>query len=179
MSEYWPADIDLKDTANPLEILEEAAKAWTKATSGTVELLIQTATSKSKYDLLQVHGKHVPSGRTVSLFSVVHRPHDPYPARIQLDDEGLPDFFKKVYYEPGRTAFASAISALSEKTERQKVTSEWVCDVPSEFRSKLRDALNDGAVKTKILNLIAAPKQMQQPKPEVEPLATNRPQDAH
>jgi putative intracellular protease/amidase len=169
MSDYWPDGIDLNDVASPLEILKEAAKGWSEKSGGTVELLIQPATSKSNYDMLLVHGKHVPSGRTVSLFSVVYRPGAPYPARLQLDDEDLPDLFKKVYYQPGPLTIMGAMASMAGNTEGRQVTNKWVCDVPSEFRTKLRNAFNEGGVKTKILNLIAVPKQVEQPKPDIEP----------
>lgn len=169
MSDYWPRGIELNDVASPLDILEDAAKGWSEKTGGIVELLIQPATSTSKNDMLIVHGKHVPSGRTVSLFSVVHRPGAPYPARLQLDNDDLPDFFKKAYYQPGAYSMRAAIGAIAGSAEGRQVTNEWVCDVPSEFRTKLRDAFNDGGVKTKILNLIAAPKQAEQPQPDSEP----------
>jgi hypothetical protein len=98
--------------------------------------------------MLIVHAKHVPSNRTVTLFSVVHRADAPYPARIQPRNEELPNFLKKTYFKSG-------VADLAAQINGEVLTDNWVCDTPNEFRSRLEDVFDLGAVKSEILNLIA------------------------
>ncbi|MGD0384459.1 MAG: hypothetical protein ABSA77_13140, partial [Thermoguttaceae bacterium] len=106
MTDFWPNGLELSDTQSPMDILYDARRNWESESKGLLTLILQTAKSKSKNDMIIVHAKHVPSDRTASLFSVVCRPGAPYPARIQPRDDAVPDFFKKSYYEPPRnTAF--------------------------------------------------------------------------
>jgi hypothetical protein len=100
--------------------------------------------------MLIVHAKHVPSNRTVTLFSVVHRPGAPYPAKIQPRDDELPDILKKSYYRPGIADLAMI------KTSGQHVTNQWVCDTPAEFRSEVQKVFNLGVIKSEVLSLVSA-----------------------
>ncbi len=152
MTDFWPSGLDLNDTISPLEILQSAQQEWTEQSRGVLGLVIQEAESTSGNHLLIVHAKHVPSNRTVTLFSVVHRVDAPYPARIQPRDNELPDILKKSYYQPGFADFTTGGLALSQG---RKVTNKWVCDTPSEFRSQLKDVFNLGSVKSEVLSLVS------------------------
>ncbi len=151
MTNYWPSGLDLSDTSSPLEILQSARDEWTEQSKGLLTLVIQEAKSTCNNHMLIVHAKHVPSNRTVTLFSVVHRPDAPYPATIQPRGDELPNVFKKSYYKPGFANIAAGM-ALSQSRE---VTNEWVCDTPSEFRPKLERVFNLGALKSEVLSLVS------------------------
>ena len=115
-------------------------------------MVIQEAETTNGNHMLVVHVKHVPSNRTVTLFSVVHRSTAPYRAKIQPRDNELPDILKKSYYQPDLVArMAPGIGTLTG----QKVTNKWVCDTPSEFRSTLRDVFNLGILKSEVLSLVS------------------------
>lgn len=147
MSNFWPSGLDLSDTQTPREILKAANEDWQTSSDGVMELVLQDATSKSGNSMIIVHAKHVASNRTSTLFSIVHRPNNPYPVTIQLEDEDLPNFLKKSYVRP-------SISIAMELMGRsESVSNPWVSDTPSEFRKKLAEAFNLGSVKSKILNL--------------------------
>jgi hypothetical protein len=152
VTDFWPSGLDLSDTSSPLEILQSAQQEWTEHSGGLLGLVIQEAESASGNHLLILHAKHVPSNRTVTLFSVVHRVDAPYPAKIQPRDNELPDILKKSYYQPGFTELTTAGFALSQG---RKVTNKWVCDTPSEFRSQLKDVFNLGSVKSEVLSLVS------------------------
>ncbi|MEM6839918.1 MAG: hypothetical protein AAF609_24160 [Cyanobacteria bacterium P01_C01_bin.120] len=151
MSNFWPKGLDLKDISSPHTILEAARQDWHEHSNGLLTLVIQETESEEGNAMLIVHAKHVPSNRTVTLFSVVHRADGPYPARIQPRNEELPNFLKKTYNQSGTANLAKTLSALTAGT----VTNPWVCDTPGEFRSRLEDVFDLGAVKSEILNLIA------------------------
>jgi hypothetical protein len=173
MSDFWPSGLDMQDTASPEVILSTAGKEWSEESGGVVTLVIQGAESKGGDRLLIVHAKHVPSDRTVKLFSVLHRPNAPYPARIYPDEDKVPDYLKKRYYDPGFSlgSMRAVASVLSER-EAREVTNEWVCDTPREFRSHLIEALNQGVVKSEVLGLIAGASST----PEARPGATSTPE---
>lgn len=149
MSDFFPSGITLDDTASPLEVLEAAQQEWTEQSGGVLTLVIQRAESKNGNLMLIVHGKHVPSNRTVQLLSVVHRPAAHYPATIQPRDDDLPDFLKKTYYQPGLQL------TMPFATRGYQVTNEWVCDTPAEFRQKLKEAFNLGVIKSEIISLVS------------------------
>lgn len=150
MGKFFPAGIKLDDTQLPIEILQEAVHDWETETGGQLTLVLQTATAKDGDDMVFVHGKHVPSNRTITFFSVVSRPGSPYPARIQTKTSELPVFYRKKYYQPG---LAEGI-AFTRDIQGRTVTNEWVAETPSEFRNKLVDAFNLGNVKSELLNLL-------------------------
>lgn len=113
-------------TMTPKEILTVTQEEWCTSRNGT-ELVLQDATSRSGDSMTIVHVKHVASNRTFKLLSVVHRPGEPYPVTIDVEADGLQDFLKETY--------------------------DWVAGTPSEFRSKLANALTLESVKSTILNL--------------------------
>lgn len=152
MNNFWPSDLNLGDTSSPLEILQLAKQEWTEMSDGLLTLVIQEAESTNNNHMLIVHAMHVPSNRTVTLFSVVHRPSAPYPVTIQPRDNELPNIFKKSYYKPG---FADITAGVGSMAGRQ-VTNNWVCDTPAEFRYQLAEAFNLGTVKSDVLSLVSA-----------------------
>jgi hypothetical protein len=154
VTQFWPPGLDLTDTASPLDILEEAQREWAEQSQGLLALVIQEAESTDGDRMLIVHAKHVPSNRTATLFSVVHRSDAPYPAKIQPRENELPDFLKKSYYRPG---IGDLSAGMGLATGRQ-VTNKWVCDTPSEFRSELRNVLNLGIVKSEVLSIVSGHK---------------------
>lgn len=150
MSKFFPVGIQLNDTQTPIEILQDAVRDWETESEGQLTLILQTGTATDGDDMIFVHGKHVPSNRTITLFSVVFRPGGPYPARIQLKTNELPTYYRKSYFQPG------LVDGLTLKADMQgrTVTNEWVAETPSEFRTKLVNAFNLGVVKSEILNLL-------------------------
>lgn len=149
MSTFFPEDLDLKDTSSPLDILKSAKEDWSNHSNGMLDLIVQEAVSANKNDLLIIHARHVPSNRTITLFSVAQRPNAPYPARIQPKGDELPDLFKKTYYQPGIADMGSVFRAGGQ------ITNEWVCDTPAEFRSKLKKVFNLGTLKSDVLSLVS------------------------
>lgn len=151
MSNFWPSGLDLNDTQSPRDILKVAQEDWFTSSNGLIELVLQDAMSKSDNSMIIVHAKHVASNRTSTLFSVVHRPNNPYPVTIQLDDENLPDFLKKSYPHPSATSAVRAMIGVTDAV----VSNPSVSDTPAEFRRKLTETFNLGSIKSKILNLVA------------------------
>lgn len=152
MGKFFPAGIALDDTQAPIEILQEAVLEWETETGGQLTLVLQNATTKDGDDMVIVHGKHVPSNRTITFFSIVSRPGSPYPVRIQTKNNELPVFYRKKYYQPGLAEAMTFKADLQGRT----VTNDWVAETPSEFRNKLSDAFNQGIVKSEILNLLSS-----------------------
>jgi len=155
MSNFWPSGLDLSDTQTPREILTVAQKDWFTSSGGVMELVLQDATSKSGHSMIIVHAKHGASNRTSTLFSVIHRPSNPYPVTIQLEDERLPDFLKKSYTYTRLNLGITTAEIMGQKSE-ESVSNPWVSDTPSEFRKKLAEAFNLGTIKSRILNLASA-----------------------
>lgn len=152
MSNFWPFDLKLDDTQTPMEILRVAQEDWNTNSSGMLALVLQEAKSQSGNDMLIIHVKHVPSNRTATLFSVVHRPGAPYPATIQPKEDDLPNILKKSYYKPGFADIGAGISSIQGHT----VENKWVSDTPADFRAKLKEVFNLGFVKGEILNLVSS-----------------------
>jgi len=152
MSDYWPSGLELSDTRSPMEILRDAQEDWQTNSSGVLALVLQEAESQSGNDMTIVHAIHVPSNRTATLFSVVHRPNRPYPATIQPKDDDLPNLLKQSYYKLGFATIGTALISA----QRSTVTNKWVCDTPSEFRTKLEKVFNLGVVKSEVLNLVSS-----------------------
>lgn len=153
MSNFWPDDFEVKDTQSPREILKAAQEEWQTKSDGIMDLVLQDAESKSGNPMIIVHAKHLTSNRTVTLFSIIHRPNRPYPATIQPKEDDLPRFLKKSYYKPS----ANVTSALDTLTRMQgeTVSNEWVSATPSEFRKKLAEVFNLELIKSEILNLLS------------------------
>ena len=168
MSEFWPDDLELEDTLSPREILKEARSEWEERSGGQFTLILQETISKTGNDMLIVHAKHEPSGRTAELFSVVHRPDLSYPATIQPKSEDLPSFLKKEY--TARSAgYMHAAAQLGVQDE--VVRNRWVADTPAEFRSKLREVLTLGTTKSEIVSLAAARPPAAQPADKTQQVA--------
>ena len=158
MSSFWPEGIKLSDTQAPREILEAAQEDWQTNSDGIMDLILQDAESESGNSMIVVHAKHVLSNRTATLFSVVHRPDHPYPVTIQIKEENLPNFLKKSYYRSGSASLFGTQANIASLTGGT-VSNRWVSDTPPEFREKLADAFNLGAVKGEILNLASTAKE--------------------
>ncbi len=150
MSNFWPSGLELSDTQSPMEVLESAQNDWVVKGEGVMALILQKTVSTDGYDMIVIHANHIPTNRTVTLFTVVHRPDTPYPATIQLKDDDLPDFLKKSYYQSGTAHLGSVISEI----QGREVTNRWVSNTPSEFRAKLIEVFNLGLVKTAIVSLL-------------------------
>jgi hypothetical protein len=154
MSNFWPKGIELTDTESPRQILDTAQREWNAESSGVLTLVFQETKSESGNDMIIVHAKHVPSNRTVTLFSVIYRPNTPYPVTIQPKDDVLPNYLKKSYYKPG-TVDTALIESRILNSQGHQVTNDWVADAPSEFRRKLEEVFNLGIVKSEILSLVS------------------------
>ena len=160
---FWPQDIQLSDTQSPREILNTAQEEWRTSSDGIMELVLQDAISESGNSMIIVHAKHVISSRTATLLSIVYRAGYPYPVTIQPKGVDLPIFLKKSYYKPGARFLADMKEnipliptmsiAENQGVVGKQVLNQWVSDTPSEFREKLVEAFNLGAIKSEILNL--------------------------
>lgn len=151
MSVFWPSDIDLSDTQSPREILQAAQEDWRTGSQGLMQLILQDAQSQSGNPMIIVHAKHVPSNRTSKLLSIIYRPETPYPLTIQPEDENLPKFLKKSYFQ--RSAASTLATTVNLGIVEGEVLNQWVADTPAEFREKLEEAFNLGSIKSKILSL--------------------------
>lgn len=149
MTNFWPTGLDLTDTSSPFEILQSARQEWTDQSKGALTLVIQKTKSANGNHVLIVHAKHVPSNRTVTLFSVIHRPGAPYPAKIQPREDGIPDILKKSYYRPGLDDLDVIPNPIGEQ-----VTNKWVCDTPAEFRAQLKEVFNLGSLTSDVFSLV-------------------------
>lgn len=152
MRKFWLEGLSLSDTQSPYEVLESAREEWETASNGALTLVIEQIEAERESTKLTVHAKHVPSNRTATLFSVIHRRNVPYPVTIQPREDNLPDILKKSYYEPGIIEFDPRMH------EGRTVENEWVSDTPAEFREKLSKAFNLSDVKTAIFNLTSSTK---------------------
>jgi hypothetical protein len=152
MSNFWPKGLELSDTQSPMGILETAKHDWDTNSNGALSLVLQEAKSTSGHHMIIVHAKHLTSNRTVTLFSVVHRPNAPYPATIEPKGDDLPTFLKKSYYQPG---FADSVGG-SLLQQGKTVNNSWVSETPSEFRRNLEQVFNLSTVKSEILSLVSS-----------------------
>jgi hypothetical protein len=152
MSDFWPKGLELSDTQSPMGILENAKHDWNTNSNGALGLVLQETKSTTGNYMIIVHAKHLPSNRTVTLFSVVHRPNAPYPATIEPKGDDLPTFLKKSYYQPGFTENIGGSLLQQGRT----VKNSWVSETPSEFRKNLEQVFNLGTVKSEILSLVSS-----------------------
>ncbi len=150
MSEFWPEGIDVDDLRSPRDILDSAKTQWTAESGGVFTLVLQDAKSTNGNNMVLVHAKHQPSNRSAELFTVVHRPREPYPVTIQPKDEDLPNFLKKKYRSFGLADVGSLATPLGGE-----IHNEWVAESPKEFSAKLMEAFNLVAVKATMWNLAA------------------------
>lgn len=152
MSNFWPNGLDISDTQSPREILKVAQEDWHQSSGGVMELILQDAKATTDDVMVIVHAKHVASNRTSKLFSIVHRPNNPYPVTIQLENKDLPNFLRKTYSRSN----SSLSAALEAMATNQTVSNPWVSDTPAEFREKLAKAFNEGSLKSIVFNLVSA-----------------------
>lgn len=146
MNSFWPEGLEFEDIQTPDRILENAREEWETKSDGILTLAFQKAKSQGNLEMIIVHAKHIPKNLTAELFTVVHRPGSPYPARIVPKDGDLPDSLKKSYYKPG-------FGSIMLDTAGENVVNKWVSDLPAEFRKNLAEAFNLSSVKTAILGL--------------------------
>jgi len=151
MTDFWPSGIELDDTDTPMQILESARETWLERSAGELTLALQETETTDNDSMIIVHAQHVETKRTVTLFSVLHRPDAPYPARIQPRDDALPDFLRKRYYKPGIGDIAANFNTTGRTVENQ-----WVCETPAEFRQELKNVFNLGMLKSEILSLVSS-----------------------
>lgn len=149
MSEFWPDGLDLSNSQTPREFLEAAREEWDATSHGMLTLVFHDAESESGNAMIVVHAHHVPTNRTAELFSIVHRSSAPYPATIQPRETDLPKVLKKSYYEPGIGEYGVSLP------KGHNVTNEWVSATPSEFRQKLKKAMNLEVVQYEIFRLVS------------------------
>jgi hypothetical protein len=154
MSNFWPKGIEISDTQSPMQILETAQEEWHLNSDGLLTLVLQGTKSKAGNDMIIVHAKHIPSNRTVTLFSVVYRHNTPYPATIQPKDDDLPNYLKKEYNKSG------ALTDVVRQLGSERVSNTWVSDEPSEFRKKLEQVFNLSVVKSDIVNLLSTSREV-------------------
>lgn len=153
MSNFWPEGFELDDIQSPREILEDASVEWATKSNSRLMLITQDGVTTKNDAMLIVHAYDVHRDRTVSLFTIIHRPMSPYPATISLPSDDLPPYLRKEYYSRGiydRT--------LPAGLKGSTVINEWVCETPAELRRKLSEALNSARVKSAIVNLLSLPK---------------------
>ncbi|MGB3494820.1 MAG: hypothetical protein WBA57_18975 [Elainellaceae cyanobacterium] len=151
MGNFWPSGIELSDTQSPKQILEVAQEDWCTSSNGVMELILQDRETESGNPMIVVHAKHVPSNRTAALFSIVHRPGNPYPATIQPKDEKLPNFLKKSYHHRPATLFSVTEELINP--QGRTISNQWVSETPAEFREKLAEAFNLGTIKATMVHL--------------------------
>ena len=153
MSSFWPEGLSVTDVQSPYEILESAREEWETASDGVLTLVLQRSESKDGNSIITVHVKHIPTNRTATLFSVIHRLTEPYPVSIEPKvEDNLPDILKKTYYYQNIPYHPSP----EDEEEGWTVTNKWVSDTPSEFRKKLTEAFNLSEVKAAVLNLTSS-----------------------
>lgn len=163
MSSFWPEGLSVSDVRVPYEILEAAREEWETASNGVLTLVLQKSESEDGIETITVHAKHIPSNRTVTLFSVIHRQKEFYPVTIQpREKEKLPSILKKSYYQPKSQGIGIGLGVVMKATQREektvtkKFTNKWVSDTPSEFTEKLTEAFNLSVVKSAVLNLASS-----------------------
>ncbi len=155
MSKFWPEGLSVSDIRSPYEILKNAQEEWETASDGVLTLVFQESEPNDGIETITVHAKHIPSNRTVTLFSVIHRQKEFYPVTIQpREKEKLPSILKKSYYQPGSEAIG--VGFVAQWREGKTVTNKWVSDTPSEFTEKLTKAFNLSEVKAAVLNLTSS-----------------------
>lgn len=157
MSTFWPTDLSVTDLQSPWQILNTAREEWEAESGGAMTLILEKAESNGNAMII-VYGQHIPSNRTASLFSVIHRMNANYPVTIQPKDDDVPLFLQKSYVETvggGLSGLVEMSKIVSGARTERTVKNEWVCDTPSEFRAKLKKVFNLGAIKSEIINLIS------------------------
>ncbi|MDU9047873.1 MAG: hypothetical protein Q3M30_03420 [Candidatus Electrothrix sp. Rat3] len=156
MNIFWPEGLSVSDVRSPYEILESAREEWETASDGVLTLVFQESEPNDGIETITVHAKHIPSNRTVTLFSVIHRLNEPYPVAIQpREEKNLSNILKKTYRQPrfGSMVAIAKVASVSEDKKDRARRNEWISDTPSEFRNKLTEAFNLSVVKSAVVNL--------------------------
>jgi hypothetical protein len=162
MNIFWPEGLSVSDVRSPYEILESAREEWETASDGVLTLVFQESEPNDGIETITVHAKHIPSNRTATLFSVIHRLNEPYPVTIQPRIEhNFPDILRREYYQHNPNYYPYNPDQVSpefedEDEEGWTITNKWVSDTPSEFRKKLTEAFNLSEVKAAVLNLTSS-----------------------
>lgn len=153
MTDFWPKDLEISQNGrSPEAILQDAQRDFETKSQGLVELALHPSVSTRGNTYTQVYARHNPSGRTSTLFAVVHRPEKPYPVRLQPNDQDLPDGFRKKYTRYFDETFKIAAS-MRFGPEPETVENPWVATSPNEFQRLLRRIFNTEFVKSEIVNL--------------------------
>ncbi|QGJ70949.1 Hypothetical protein PBC10988_26520 [Planctomycetales bacterium 10988] len=160
MSSFWPSGIELKNIQSPIEILKEAQRDWDSNSDGILNLVLNTIKVEGINGLLIemriiVDIKHIPSNRTATVFTVLHRQNSPYPVSIILEEEELPDILRKSYTVSGRKGIETVLESVRGTKETITVNNEWVADTPLEFRENLQKVFNRSYLKSMVTNLIS------------------------
>ncbi len=153
MGSFWPKGIDIKDVAAPYEILQLANQDWLTESEGLLSLVIQEKEPEEGMEEFIVHALHIPSDRSVTLFSVTQLGDTPYPARITLRGDRIPIFLQKEYHRTKKGILADA-NALYESKEL--IANKWVSETPADFRKHLSEALNSSETKSVVFSLLAS-----------------------
>ena len=90
------------------------------------------------------------SGRSATLFHVIHRYDAHYPATFKVDSEDLPQFLQRIY----ETEY---YRGYDDDSPPEYIENLWVCADAVEFSSKLEKVFNLADVKTSVYNLLAGP----------------------
>lgn len=155
MSNFWPSDLNLKDTSSPSEIITEASKEWHTRSQGQLVLQAEPYETDEGDEALTVFVQHIPTSRAISLFTVNYRANHPYPARFFPKGDELPNYLKKSYKS---RSLLSTVS-LDNLSTGQQIQNEWVCDTPTEFRENLKKIINLGSIRSRIVSLLSSPNQ--------------------
>lgn len=133
MAEFWPSGFNITDTASPYEILNQASEEWAEEGGGLLRLIIdqEDTVLSSTFD---VHAEHVPSKRTISLFSVTHLRARPYPSEIGISWYG----------------HSEMIAGIVVNQPSQKL----VARTPERFRELLRAVFNRDDLKSELLRFV-------------------------
>ncbi|MCI5132182.1 MAG: hypothetical protein D3904_11835 [Candidatus Electrothrix sp. EH2] len=153
MSRFWPEGLSVSDVQSPYEILESAREEWEAESEGILTLELQLSDADEGNATITVSAKHVPSNRTSTLFAVIHRLNEPYPAVIKPYCKTLPNILKKSYVQPGMNVEKNESYEYEFLTHEGTVTNKRVSDTPAEFREKLTASFNLSEVKAAVLSL--------------------------
>lgn len=153
MSRFWPEGLSVSDVQSPYEILESAREEWESESEGILTLVLQLSDADEGNSTITVYAKHIPSNRTSTLFAVIHRLNEPYPAVIKPYCKTLPNILKKTYVQPEMNTEKNDSYEYDFLMHKGTVTNRRVSDTPAEFREKLTAYFNLSEVKAAVLSL--------------------------
>jgi hypothetical protein len=149
VSTFWPDQLNLDDNSPPAEILASAQDEWQTASGGVLGLIVQEGENDDGNIVITVYAKHNHSGRTATLFCVVHRKGKPYPVTIDSTEDKLPSYLMRSYRP------FSIANIMAANQVNNEIHNEWVSNTPNEFRVKLKKMFNREAVRSELLNLVS------------------------